>query len=82
MVCEHEEDDNKHGTRRFFNVGSSMTSALADYSLLTTMSHMICAAHTMQLVILDGLKIDSVASLLSKIRQIAVAVRLPKIDTI
>ena len=81
MVCEHEEDDNKHG-RRFFNVGSSMTSALADYSLLTTMSHMRCAAHTMQLVILDGLKIDSVASLLSKIRQIAVAVRLPKIDTI
>ena len=47
-----------------------------------TMTHIRCAAHTLQLAIRDGLKVRHVASLISKIRQVVVAARLPKIDAI
>ena len=47
-----------------------------------TMTHMQCAAHTLQLAIRDGLKPRHVASLISKIRQVVVAARSPKIDAI
>ena len=43
---------------------------------------MRCAAHTLQLAISDGLKVRHVASLISKIRQVVVAARSPKIDAI
>ena len=45
-----------------------------------TMTHMRCAAHALQLAIRDGLKVRHVASLISKIRQVVVAARSPKID--
>jgi len=47
-----------------------------------TMTHMRCAAHTLQLAIRDGLKVRHAASLISKIRQAVVAARPPKIDAI
>ena len=47
-----------------------------------TMTHMRCAAHTLQLAIHNGLKVRHVASLISKIRQVVVAARSPKIDAI
>ena len=47
-----------------------------------TMTHMRCAAHTLQLAIRDGLKVRHVASLISKIRQVVVAARSPKIGAI
>ena len=47
-----------------------------------TMTQMRCAAHTLQLAICDGLKVRHVASLISKICQVVVAARSPKIDTI
>ena len=47
-----------------------------------TMTHMRCAAHTLQLAIRDGLKVRHVASLISKIRQVVVAARSPKIHAI
>ena len=43
---------------------------------------MRCAAHTLQLAIRDGLKVRHVALLISKIRQVVVAARSPKIDAI
>ena len=46
------------------------------------MTHMRCTAHTLQLAIRDGLKVRYVASLISKIRQVVVAARSPKIDAI
>ena len=48
----------------------------------SAMSHMRCAAHTLQLAIRDGLKIDTVASLISQIRQVVTSARAPKIDAI
>ena len=47
-----------------------------------TMTHMRCAAHTLQLAIRYGLKVRHVASLISKIRQVVVAARSPNIDAI
>ena len=47
-----------------------------------TMTHMRCAAHTLQLAIRDGLNMRHVASLISKIRQVVIAARSPKIDAI
>jgi len=47
-----------------------------------TMTHMRCAAHTLQLAIRDGLKVRHVASLISKIHQVVVAARSPKIDAV
>ncbi|CAK8687693.1 unnamed protein product [Clavelina lepadiformis] len=46
------------------------------------MSHMRCAAHTLQLAIRDGLEVRHVASLISKIRLVVIAARTPKIDAI
>jgi len=58
--------------------------AFLDYSqdTTTTMSHMRCAAHTLQLAIRDGLKTNVVAVLISKIRKVVTAARTPKIDAI
>jgi len=47
-----------------------------------TMTHMRCAIHILQLAKRDGLKVRHVASLISKIRQVVVAARSPKIDAI
>ena len=46
------------------------------------MTHMQCAAHTLQLAIRDRLKVRHVASLISKIRQVVAAGRSPKTDAI
>ena len=51
----------------------------SEFKMLT---HMRCAAHTLQLAIRDGLKVRHVASLISKIRQVVIAARSPKIDAI
>lgn len=44
--------------------------------------HMRCAVHTLQLAIRDGLKYHHAATLIEKLRQVAVAARTPKIDAI
>ena len=44
--------------------------------------HMRCAVHTLQLAIHDGLKEKHAQNLISKIRQIALVARTPKIDKI
>lgn len=43
---------------------------------------MRCAVHTLQLAIRDGLKDQHASNLISKLRQVAVAARTPKIDSI
>ena len=47
-----------------------------------TITHMLCAAHTLQLAIRDELKVRHVATLISKICEVVVAARSPKIDAI
>ncbi|CAK8680817.1 unnamed protein product [Clavelina lepadiformis] len=53
------------------------TWAFAYHSEFKNMSHMRCAAHTLQFAIRDGLKVRHVASLISKIRQVVIAARTP-----
>ena len=61
-------------------------SALDDSTNLafsfSTMSHMRCAAHTLQLAIRDGLKLNTVASLISQIRRVVTSATAPKSDVI
>ena len=44
--------------------------------------HLRCAVHTLQLAIRDGLKGQHASNLISKLRQVAVAARMPKIYSI
>lgn len=55
---------------------------LEESSKLYSIKHMRCAVHTLQLAIRDGLKEKRTATLLSKIRQVTIACRTPKIDAI
>ncbi|KAM4701935.1 LOW QUALITY PROTEIN: uncharacterized protein O3C94_002843 [Discoglossus pictus] len=49
---------------------------------ISTIHHMQCAVHTLQLAIRDGLKDRHAATLIGKLRQVTVAARAPKIDVI
>ena len=49
---------------------------------LCHVTHMRCAVHPLQLAIRDGLKGQHVSNLISKLRQVAVAARMTKIDSI
>ena len=44
-----------------------------------SISHVRCGVHTLQLAIMDGLKNSSAASLVSRIRHVAVELRTPKL---
>jgi len=80
VVDENEAESEQEGTATLVE---TIASAFADYSQeFSTMSHMRCAAHTLQLASRDGLKINAVASLISRIRHVVVAARTPKIDAI
>ena len=59
-----------------------MMSVVLDYLQFTTMSLMRCAAHSSELAICDGLKIDTDASLINKILRNSPAARTPKINAI
>ena len=79
-----ESEDDGSGTEQEIasTVDESMNSVVLDYLQLTTMPHMRCAAHNLQLAIRDGLKIVTVASLIIKISRIAAAARIPKVDAL
>ena len=83
VVDENEAESEQEGTS---TLDETIASAFTDYSQeFSTMSHMRCAAHTLQLAIRDGLKINAVASLISRIRRVVVATRTlarTKIDAI
>jgi len=80
VVDENEAESEQEGTATLVE---TIASAFADYSQeFSTMSHMRCAAHTLQLASRDGLKINAVASLISRICHVVVAARTPKIDAI
>lgn len=49
---------------------------------LSTIHHMRCAVHTLQLAIRDGLRQPHAANLVGRVRNIAVAARTPKLDAI
>lgn len=53
-----------------------------EVSKVFQIQHMRCAVHTLQLAIRDGLKDHHAATLIEKLRQVAVAARTPKIDAI
>ena len=55
---------------------------IQEASNLCLIQHMRCAVHTLQLAIRNGLKKRSVASLISKFRQVAKAARTTQIDSI
>ena len=80
VVDENEAESEQEGTS---TLDETIASAFTDYTQeFSTMSHMRCAAHTLQLATRDGLKINSVASLIIRIRRVVVAARTPKIDAI
>ncbi|CAK8690142.1 unnamed protein product [Clavelina lepadiformis] len=79
FVDENEDDVKVEGIPTLDEIS---TLAFANHSEFKNMSHMLCAAHTLQLAIRDGLKVRHVASLISKIRQVVIAARTPKIDAI
>ena len=76
---ETHNDNEAEGTSE---LDDSIKLVFAHHSELKPMSHMRCAAHTLQLAIRDGLKVRHVSALISKIRQVVVAARAPKIDGI
>ncbi|XP_039612247.1 uncharacterized protein LOC120531155 [Polypterus senegalus] len=49
---------------------------------LATIHHMRCAVHILQLAIRDGLKDRHAATLIGKLRQVAISARAPKTDAI
>ena len=57
-------------------------SALSGMEDFLTTTHMLCAVHTLQLAIHDGLKEKHAASLVSRVRHVAITARIPKIDAI
>ena len=82
-VADESEDDGS-GTEevRKLSQYESMNSVVLAYLQFTTMPHMSCAAHTLQLAMCHSSKIGTVASLIMKIRWTAGAARTPKIDVI
>lgn len=56
--------------------------AICDISELSRIEHMRCAVHTLQLAVRDGLKEKHVHTLISKLRQVVVIARTPKVDAI
>ena len=54
-----------------------------DQSELSQIKHMRCGVHILQLAIIDGLKVQHAATLISKLKQqVATAARTSKIDAI
>ena len=56
--------------------------ALSEMVDFSTTPHMRCVVHTLQLAIRDGLKEKQVDRLVSKVRQVAITARTPKIEAI
>lgn len=49
---------------------------------VSSIRHMRCAVHTLQLAINDGLKEKYISNVVSRIRQIVIAARAPKVDSV
>ena len=82
LADESEDDDSDTEQESNSTFYESINLAFSDSLLFIAMSHMRCAAHTLQLAICDGLKIDTFASLIIKILRVVTAARTPKIDAI
>ena len=80
--CDLDETHNDNEAEGTSELDDSIKLAFAHHSEFKPMSHMRCAAHTLQLAIRDGLKVRHVSALVSKIRQVVVAARAPKTDGI
>ena len=82
-VADKSKDDSSGTEQEVVSTfNESMNVVVLDYLQFNTMSHMRCAAHTLQLAIHDRLKIDTVASLVNKIHQIVAAARASKLNAI
>ncbi|GLV40086.1 hypothetical protein CBL_02971 [Carabus blaptoides fortunei] len=84
---EMEEDPFENIDEEFsesLNIDENETinNAVDDFIGTSNISHMRCAAHTLQLAIRDGLKEKNVANIIVKLRSVAVTARTLKIDAI
>ncbi|KAM5158321.1 LOW QUALITY PROTEIN: uncharacterized protein ACMZJ9_009610 [Mantella aurantiaca] len=64
------------------NAGIFLDNFIEEALKISTIHHMRCAVHTLQLAIRDGLKDRHAATLIGKLRQVTVAARAPKTDAI
>ncbi|XP_073521308.1 protein MIS12 homolog isoform X1 [Phyllobates terribilis] len=79
LITEEETDIT---TEEQQNDSSQLDDLVEAASHLSPIHHMRCVVHTLQLAIRDSLQEGYAATLISKVRKLAIAARTPKIDSI
>lgn len=76
---EYEENDDDIYNEIEVEILDDFVEAAVQHS---TIHHMRCAVHTLQLAIRDGLRQPHASTLVGRVRNIAVAAKTPKLDAI
>lgn len=79
---DETEDDREDELSETVSSEENVNKAVKDFVGCTDILHMRCATHTLQLAIRDGLKEKHIVNVIARLRNIAVAARRPKMDTI